>query len=407
MIELILLSLLLSAFFSSAETALVSAEKIRIQVWMKQKVRGAARLFSLLGNPEQYLTIVLVGNNIAVVCASSLMAVYLSQWFSGAVITGISTLFLLVFGEILPKSIARQRPDRYSLFAAPLIRFFNIAFYPVVLFVKWISTILLKLGGTETRRVRTFFSKEDIHMLVKEGQRLGIVESRERDMLSKMLIRSSLSVSEVMVHRTEMVCVNKTDPVETVLDICEETGLSRLPVLEEDIDHICGIIYSKDLILNNPRNLAEVMREPLFVPETAGMLRLFHTMRRQGTSIAVVVDEYGGTAGLLTTEDMIEEFFGEIMDEHDDVYHMFRKITDIQIDVMARAEVRELNSRFDMNLPLGDYHTIGGLIIDYLGYIPRRGETFALNNVTFTILSTYENKINWVRITRKRQEPRE
>jgi len=380
---------------------MISVRRIKLEVWMRQGVKGAEQVYRFLEYPERFLSTTLVGTNIAVVAASSIMAVTLEQYLSGFVITVITSTVLLFFGEILPKSIARDTATTFALYSMSVMRFFYVLFYPLIWLVMKMSQWLLNIFGLSGGSVKNFFTRKDLEMLVKEGEQAGLVNKDQRGLISRLILRGEQKVREVMIPRTEMMAVRVNTRVSEVSRIFLKTGYSRLPVVGKTIDEVLGIVTVRDLLLEKPRSLRPILREILFVPEAQNMAHLLREMQKKNIGIAIVVDEYGGTAGLVTLEDIVEEFFGEILDEYDVEASLYRKIGPRQIDVSARVEIDELNRRFDLNLQEGDYQTLGGLLLDRLGHIPQRSEKIELERCTLTVLSAFRKKVNWVRIIRK------
>ena len=368
---------------------------------MRQKRRGAHIAHQFIQAPEQFLVTILIGNNIAVVVVSTLMAIYLEQLMSGFIITLISAVLLLTFGEMLPKAIAGEQATTIAIRVSPLLRMIYFLSYPVVKVIHSISRALLRLIHGNPDQAMTVFSRQDMEKLIHEGERAGVVNEAERDLISRFILRGNLRVSDIMVPRTEMVAVPKNERVSQVRKIFEETGFSRLPVTGENEDDILGMVMAKDLILFKPRRISQVMRNILFVPETRNLIHFFTEFQEKPSGMAIVVDEYGGTAGLITFEDIVEEFFGEIQDEHDETISLVRKVTDKQIDVNARIEIHDLNAQFKLFIPDGEYNTLSGYLLDHFGHIPRRGEKVMKPGCTFTILSATSRQIKWVRIVKK------
>ncbi len=272
--------------------------------------------------------------------------------------------------------------------------------YPLIWLVTALSRLLLKLLGMEKGSVKRFFTRKDMEMLVKEGEQGGLVNKDERGLISRFILRSNQKVRDIMIPRTEIIAVKENESISKVLNIFEKTGYSRLPVMGKTMDEILGFVTAKDILLKEPTNLRQVMRNLLFVPETRVIANLLREMQEKRIGMAIVVDEYGGTAGLVTLEDIVEEFFGDIQDEFDEDTNLYRKIGPHQIDVNAKIHVDELNERFGLNLPVGEYKTLGGLLIEHLGRIPKRQEKIEIGTRTFIILSASKKKINWVRIVR-------
>ena len=398
---LLLIALLLSAFFSGSETAFISARRFKLEAWARQGRRGAASVLRLLSRPEKYLTTTLVGNNVAVVTASTLLAIALRPYFSGAAIIAISSAFLLIVGEILPKSLARERATDVALGAYWILEAAHIVFFPLIWGVTHVSRWILQLVGMESGSVERFFSRKDLELLLRESADSGLMRAEESLWVERWLKRGRQKAYEVMIPRTEIEAVDCEASMETLARRFEVTGNSRLPVYEGDIDHIVGVAFAKDLLLNPTEDIRSLCRAPLFVPETLSVSRLLSQMQEAQVTIALVVDEYGGTAGLLTMEDLFEEYFGEFGEESKNEALWVRKATPRQIDVHARVEIESLNERFALSLPEGDYLTLGGLILDRLGHIPARGERVDLESCRLVVLSSVGKKIHWVRILLK------
>ncbi|MBN2030477.1 HlyC/CorC family transporter [bacterium] len=391
-----------SAFFSSAETAMISTRRVKLEVWVRRGVRGAKQALQFLHKPERLLTTILVGNNIANVAAASLIAVYLEAHFNGFIITAISSLFLLLFAEFFPKTFSRDRATTFIIKATFLIRGFYYLLYPFTWTVMTFSQFLLKLIGLQSGHVKGFFTRKDLEMLVREGEEWGLVNRDERNLISRLILCGNQKVREIMIPRTEMVVVKVNDPVSKALTIFQKTGYSRLPVTGKSVDEIQGMITVRDILLEEPKKIREIMRDVLFVPETRIIASLLREMKRKHLWVAIAVDEYGGTAGLVTLEDLVEEFLGDIQDEFDEELRLYRKITPRYIDVNARVEIEELNKRFKFSFPEGEYQTLGGLLMGSLGHIPKRKEKWETPTCYCVVLSASRKKVNWVRIIRKK-----
>lgn len=391
----------MSALFSGSETAFISANRIRIEVSVKKRVRGARMAYDFLHHPEHFLTTTLVGTNIATVAASSIMAVYLEHLMSGFAIILVTSAFLLFFAEILPKSIARERANSLTVKVSPLLRGFFILLFPLIWIVLRISQMFLRTFRLEQESVKRFFSRKDLEMLVREGESIGLVDREESGMISRLILRGKQKVRDIMIPRTDVATVGIEDSRGTAVNLFEKTGYSRILVVGESVDEILGFITARDIILNKTRSLRPLLREVHFVPEFRTVGDVLNDFQEKDVGVAVVVDEYGGTAGLVTLEDIIEEFFGDIHDEHDEETSLFKKIAPHQIDVNARVEVDELNKRFNLHIPEGDYQTLSGYLLDISGRIPKRGDKIKTEECTFLVLSAYRKKLSWVRILRR------
>ncbi len=390
-----------SALFSGSETALISASRIKLEVWVRRGVRKAKKAEDFLKKPENFLTTTLVGTNIAVVAASSMVAYYLENVMSGFAITAVSSFLLLFFGEIIPKSIAWEKAAALAIRVTPLIRIFYFLLYPIIRFVLVVSRLLLRVFGIEGESVRSFFTRKDLELIVREGEKAGLTSREETKIISRLILRGKERVKEIMIPRTDSVIVKKDEILDRVVNIFEQTGYSRLPVMGSSVDEIIGMVTAMDIIVERPRSLEAILRKVLYVPELRRLGSLLAEMQETSISMAIVVDEYGGTAGLVTLEDIVEEYFGEIHDEHDESFSLYRAIGSKKIEVRAKVGVGELNERFKLNLPGGDYQTLDGFLMDRLGHIPKRGESVETPTATYRVLSSRKKTANWVRVVRK------
>lgn len=398
---LFLTALFFSAFFSGSETALISISRLKLEVWTRRGLKSAEKVKSLISQPEHFLTTILVGNNICLVVASSIMAVYLEQIFNGFVITAFSSFFLLIFGEALPKSLARDKTGFFIRSTVSPLRVFYIIFYPINKIIMNISKLLLKIIKAEDWAVKQFFTRKDLDMLIRESKQSDFIDEEDIGLISRFILRGNKSVDDIMIPRTEILAVATDDPIDSISEIFQKKGFSRLPLMDKDIDHIIGNINAKDILLKEPENLRDILRPVLFVPESKPIGDLLKEMQRKRIWMAIVVGEYGGTAGLVTIEDILEEFFGEIEDEFDVIPKDIKKLNQTTYVVKASIKIEELNKTLVLDLPLGDYNTLGGLIIDKLRYIPKKGEKIELKNCTLQIRTAFRKKIGWVKIAMK------
>jgi putative hemolysin len=403
------ITVLFSAFFSGVETAFISANQVKIEIWVRQKIRGADLALRFLKSPDHFLITTLIGNNISMVVASSMMVLYMEKfipltvvsYWRGFIITGLSSFLLLTFGEILPKSYCSDHASRVSIHAAFLLRMIYYLLFPFIKLVRIATSWIMNIFNVDLEQSRQVFSRKDMERLVREGSKSGIVEADQQDLISRFLLRGDFKLRDVMIPRTEIVAVMLSDSISHVKKIFQNTGFSRLPVMRLGVDDIVGAITAKDIILKKPKRIGQILREVHFVPETRKMSSFLHEMQEKSPDLAIVVDEYGGTSGLVTLEDMVEEFFGDIQDEYDGNENLYRKETQHQIDVRGRAEIHELNARHHLHIPEGEYNTLAGFLMEAIGHIPRRGEKFEFSQCSMTILSATRRKVNWVRIHKK------
>jgi len=401
-IVLLIIGLLLAAYFSGTETAFVSVTLIEAEVWLKKKLRGARWVYHFLSQPDRYLITVLIGNNIAIIAFSSLSTYYLSSYLSYLGILLFNSFFLLIFGEILPKTILRETARKTVRFLAFPLLLFRLLFYPLYLVMALVTRFLLRLLGQRSESLRGFFSRRDLEVLLRQGVSKGVISPGERVIISRVFRFSNRKVREVLVPRTEMVCLPISATVKEARQLVARSGFSRLPVYGKNLDDIRGVLYAKDLI-RMPRTLKEILREPMFVPQSVLCSELLHQMRAKHVTMAIVIDEFGGTAGLVTLEDIVEELFGEIRDEFDESTDRLRRLPNGDLLVSARAEVERINEAMNWNLPTGNYETIGGLILERLGRIPRAGENIRVDGYLIRVLRADHRRVRFVKIRQLRQ----
>lgn len=364
-------------------------------------MRGASLALEYRQHPDRFLITTLIGNNLVMVIASSLLALYLQQFLNGFAITAVSSLIILTFGEIIPKSLASDRPTAFSIRAAPVIRGFHFVLYPLILLCRLFIRLLARIAGMQNSLANRVFSREEMARILHEGRHTGVVDKDEQDLISRFILRGSYKLRDVMIHRTEIEAVPENIGISELRDVFNKTGFSRLPVMGKSIDDILGVVLVRDVLIDEPKNLSDVLRPVYFIPEFKQMAGFLNEMQTNQIGMAIVVDEYGGTAGLITLEDLIEEFFGDIQDEFDGDISLYRKITPHQIDVNARVEVDELNERFQLGLTGGDYNTLNGFMMFQMGHIPRRGERLVLEGCTISVISATRRSVKWVRIYKK------
>ncbi len=410
--------LLLSAFFSGSEIAFVSASRVRVEARAATGGVAARVVRGFLENPESFLITTLVGNNLALVLYSSLMAIALEdgiQAFWLAILgsgigveaasvttqTIIATFFVLFIGEILPKSIARQAANKTVFLVALPLKAFYYLLLPFNKVSGWVSFGLLRLFGQTPGNGQRAFRRE-IEATIRESTSSGQIELDEQhsQLLTNVFRISKLRVKESMVPRTDIEGIEGDVSIDALRDRFAATGLSKLPVYNDNIDNVVGVVFAYDLF-RHPQSVNDMIRDVRFVPETKKSRALLTEFLEDNVSIAIVIDEYGGTAGLVTIEDLIEELTGEIHDEFDIAEFVARKLDERTFVVNGRAEIAELGAEHDLELPDGDYETVAGLLLEHLGHIPVAQEECSIGNFRFTILKAHSNRIDLIKITRK------
>lgn len=407
-ILVILSMLLLSAFFSGMEIAYVSSNKIHIEIEKKQDSLLAKVLTKITQRPSKFIATMLIGNNIAIVIYGFFMGDLLMNYiplegFTGILAqTVISTLVILITAEFLPKVLFQIYANNLvKIFAIPAY-FFYLLFSFISEFVIWISDLLLKwVFKSEGDTVQLSFSKIELGNYINE--QMEVAETKEEMDSEIQIFQNALDFSEIksreaMIPRTEIVAVDLETTPKELAKLFIETGLSKILVYKNNIDDILGYIHSFELF-KKPETIKSVLMPVVFVPETMLAKDVLHILTKRHKSIAVVIDEYGGTSGLITVEDIVEELFGDIEDEHDSVALIEEKLDENHYRFSARLEVDYVNEEYNLHLEKSEnYETLGGLIVNYTEGIPAKGETVKIDTFVFTILEVSSTKIELVEL---------
>ncbi len=396
---LLAIALLLSAFFSGSETAYTAAGRLAMEVYTLHRRPGSKAARHLYEHPSLLFSTTLVGTNFVGVVYSSLAAVILQQM--GFKIQGIvllSTAVVLVFGEILPKAIAWEHPERWAMSVAWPLRIAYILLYPLIQIARGSSNLLLRIFGvdaTATRRVNLTLG--ELRGIWGDMRRSGALPEDEVKLLDHAVSLREMRVGELMVPRTAISALPLDAPISEAVHLVQARGFSRIPVYEDSIDHIVGILHAKRL-LENPATLHDALLEPIFVPEQTTVPRFLELIRKKETGLGVVVDEYGGTAGILTLEAVIEKLVGDIEDEHDRRYNLVSEVSSGAWLVQGQAYLDDLQEHFGIKLPQGEYETAGGLMIDALGRIPEMGETVLAGRWSLRVVAADPSRVKRILI---------
>ena len=405
---LILICLLLSAFFSGMEIAFVSANKLKVEL-DKQSGRTYSRLLEgVLQSPAKFIATMLVGNNIALVVYGVMMAKLLeptidqytqSSFLVLLIQTIISTLIILVTAEFFPKALFRINPNQFlKVFALPLFLFYYLL-WPIVRVTIFMSKIGLKIIGAPLEEEDAVFRKVDLEEYLKSSSK-DEQEDVEVQMLQNALDFSNVKVRECMVPRTEIVAVDFSQSIEDLSRVFVETKLSKVLIFKENIDHIIGYAHSIEMF-KNPTSIRSILLPIPIVPESMLANELMETFTKERKAVAVVVDEFGGTSGMVTIEDVMEEIFGEIEDEHDEEQLTEEVFSDGELRLSARLEVDYLNEKYNLDLPESEsYETLGGLLVENFECIPNEGAEINIGNYTFTAEQVTETRIKTVLLKR-------
>jgi magnesium and cobalt exporter, CNNM family len=428
---LIVVLVLLNGLFSATEIALVTLRRSRIQQLVDEGSKAAVRVQHLKANPGRFLAVIQVGINFLGFLASAFAAVSLvddvamlipsvgplaspgtANAIALVVVTILLTLFTIVFGELVPKQIGLAHAERVAMSTARLMEVLGSVFGPLVTVLTWVTRRISRLFGADVAADERI-SSEELRLIIEQGGEQGILEAEEEQMIHAVIELGEQRIHEVMVPRIAMVTLTTSVTMDEALDTIIEQGHSRIPVYEDTIDEIVGILYAKDLLPflkpggPPPPPLRSLLRTPVFVPESMSVDDLLHELQRRKVHLAIVLDEYGGTAGLVTIEDLIEEIVGEIQDEYDVEEPMIVKLSDDEARVDGRASVDDLMELFQTEMPLDDadeYDTVGGLVYHRIGGVPKPGDQVTVDGLTLTVETTDSRRVGKVLVVRTRAD---
>ena len=400
----IIILLCLSAFFSSSETALTTVNQIRMRTLADNGDKRAARVLHVTGNPGKMLSAILIGNNIVNLSASSIstsLAIHLFGNTGAGIATGILTFLILIFGEVTPKTMATIKADSMSLTAAAPIGFLMKILTPVIFIINKLSLGLMFLLHVNIKDAQKKMTEEELRTIVDVSQENGVIEHEERDMIHNLFDFGDAEAKEIMVPRIDMTFVQADATYQEVLDIFRQDMFTRLPVYEDSTDNVIGIINMKDFLLQNDTpefSVRNLLREPYFTYEHKNTADLFLEMRKSSISLAIVLDEYGVTAGLITLEDLLEEIVGEIRDEYDaDEEDDITRISDREF--YGSANLNDVSEALSLHFTSDDYDTIGGYCLGLLDHLPEKNEIILTdNNILLRIDRMEKNRIERIYI---------
>lgn len=402
----IIILLCLSAFFSSSETALTTVNQIRMRTLADNGDKRAARVLHVTGNPGKMLSAILIGNNIVNLSASSIstsLAIHLFGNTGAGIATGILTFLILIFGEVTPKTMATIKADSMSLTVAAPIGLLMKILTPVIFIINKLSLGLMFLLHVNIKDAQKKMTEEELRTIVDVSQENGVIEHEERDMIHNLFDFGDAEAKEIMVPRIDMTFVQADATYQEVLDIFRQDMFTRLPVYEDSTDNVIGIINMKDFLLQNDTpefSVRNLLREPYFTYEHKNTADLFLEMRKSSISLAIVLDEYGVTAGLITLEDLLEEIVGEIRDEYDaDEEDDITRISDREFYVLGSANLNDVSEALSLHFTSDDYDTIGGYCLGLLDHLPEKNEIILTdNNILLRIDRMEKNRIERIYI---------
>lgn len=412
----ILILVLLSAFFSSAETSMTAANRIRIHSLAEQGNKRAIILEKVISNSGKMLSTILIGNNIVNIAASSLATTFTINVFGSVYIgaaTGIMTLLVLLFGEITPKTIATIQADKLALsYARPIYALMTVL-TPVIFVVGKLANGILFLLRVDPNAKQNTITEHELRSMVNVGQENGVIEREEKQMIYNVFDFGDSAAKDVMIPRIDMTFIDVNASYKELMDIFKEDMHTRFPVYEDNTDNVIGIINVKDLLLypeNEQFSIRKILREPYFTYEYKHTTDLMMEMRKASVNLAIVLDEYGSTAGLVTLEDLLEEIVGEIRDEYDeDEEEPIREIQPHrEYQVLGSAKLSDINEALGTKLESEDYDSVGGYIIEQLDCLPREGESVTLEDGMRLVVDTLDkNRIELVHLWLPEPKPEE
>jgi CBS domain containing-hemolysin-like protein len=406
--------ILISALLTGAEAAYFSLGRARLKRLAEQHGPDQEPLQPLLSKPHELLVTLLVGITLANIGASALAASIAAALFGPAglaVAIGAMTVLLVVFGEVLPMTLGVEHPERYSAWVSRPVAWLSALLWPVRATLSALTAMTLRLVGSERQRGRPEISEEELRTLVDVGAREGVVDRTEREMIHKVFELEDTLVREVMVPRPDMFCLEVTAPPADILPLLREHLHSRVPVFEETVDHIIGVLYTKELLphlkgLPADFDLRSRLHPPYFVPESKRADALLREFQAKKLHLAIVVDEYGGTAGLVTLEDLLEELVGEIRDEFDEEERLIQKVDATSYRVSGKLPIDEFNAATGLHLPKESFDTVGGWVLDLFGRVPNKGEKAQADDVTVTVEKVERTRVVEVLVAIRREAGR-
>jgi putative hemolysin len=411
---ILLILLLCSMFFSASETSVISSSRLRIRYLKEKKNRAAERIQKVLQKKEFFLTAILIGNNIVNIGASALITAVSIKIFGHAgvgIATAAATVIILIFGEILPKSVALLRPENTAMRLSLPITLFLFAMSPVILVSSFFARTISALSGSAKKKARVSVTAEDIKGLIEVGEEEGLIETKKRDMMHKILKYTDLTARDIMTPRPDIVTVGIDMPRKEILALSHSSRFSRFPVYGSDIDDIKGILYIKDFLFSSDIgdeefSVKELLRPALFIFESQKMSVLQQKLRDANQKIAVIIDEYGGTAGIVTTEDLVEKIFGGIRDEYDKKdaspggETLTARLRGNTALVRGSERLDDINELLGIHLSSDFYDTIGGYIMENSLDMPEPRTAISDQGFTFTVTAVKGNRIDEIRIDR-------
>lgn len=403
-ITLLILLILLSAFFSATETAFTCANRIKLKNLANNGNSKAQKTLNIIDDFTKFLSTILIGNNLVNIAATSLATGYFVKMFAEdgvSIATIIMTITILVFGEILPKTIAKIAPEKFAMAVTTIVSFLCIIFRPLTFIFEGFEKIFIKIFKVKED---DSFSSEEIVTLVEEAEEKGTIEDDEADLITNSVEFNDIDVDEIFTPRVNVVACDIDDDLDTIEKLFRESGYSRIPCYKETMDNIVGVLHEKDFYYlyynKTSTKLSQILQKVVYTSEHVKISAVLKQLQSVKSHLAVVLDEYGGTAGIITMEDILEELVGEIYDEHDEVIEYYKKLGNNVYEVKGDLDIEDMFEYFGIKIDEDyDFNTVSGWVIHNMDKIPQKGEKFDFNNLNIEILDSDEKLVNKVKIT--------
>ena len=409
---IIVICVIMSGYFSATETAFSSLNRIRVKNMAEKGNKKAELVLHLLEDYNSILSTILIGNNIVNILGASLATVFfvrlLNEDVGPSVATIVSTIVVLIFGEISPKTLAKERPEKFAMFSAPVLRVLKTILTPInFIFGLWKKLLSIIFKSDEDRSI----TEEELLTIVEEAEQEGGIDEEESNLIRSAIEFSEVEAIDILTPRIDITGIPMDATKEEIAKVFAETGYSRIPIYEDNLDHIEGIIYQKDFhnyVYNTDREVASIIRPVHYITKNKNIDELLKELQKEKSHFAVVVDEYGGTAGIVTLEDIIEELVGDIWDEHDEEEHEIIPLEENSYKIDGTVNIEEVFELFNMyEDDIYDSNTLSGWIIEINETIPKVGEIIYFKNLEIKILDADEIKIEWAQVSLAKEEESE
>lgn len=400
---LIIIFLILSAFFSSSETALFSLNKLQIRKINISHPKSGKMVTHLLNFPRRTLITILIGNTVVNIAITSITTFSIIQIFGGKGI-GLAiclvAFFLLIFGEVVPKSLAIKNAEAFSIIVVRPLEIFARIIFPIRKLLQAVSDFVLSIFIKETTLKKPYITQKELKTLVSISREEGVLEEEEKDMIEALLELGEQEVEEIMIPRTDIVACASEASSDTLIKVMKDSLHTKIPIYSGSLDNIVGMISTREFMLSPNKDLKQFIRPVTFVPETKKVDDLLIELRSKKMTLAIVIDEYGGTEGLVTREDILEEIVGEIYDEYDKIEKLIERIDERKVIVSGKLSIKDVNEQLNLHLPLSKGETLSGLLLALFGHLPSIGEKVEYEGLKFEIKNISKRRIKQIAITK-------